>query len=69
MHVQRALQRPEPPAKIVGTGPRSRPASSAARRFGKLAGERGVELILFNPKTRAHPSPKNWPRTASTTSS
>ncbi len=50
MHVQRALQRPEPPAKIVGTDRDPARLQSLRDRFGKLAGEKNVELVLFNPE-------------------
>lgn len=49
MHVQRALQLAHPPAKIVGTDRQPERLQSLADRFGKLAKEKNVELVLFNP--------------------
>jgi len=48
MHVQRALQLPNPPAVIVGTDRQADRLQSLRERFGKLAEERGVALHLFN---------------------
>jgi threonine dehydrogenase-like Zn-dependent dehydrogenase len=50
MHLQRALDLPERPRKIVATqntGPR---LEDLRERFTRLAAERGVELALLNPK-------------------
>lgn len=55
MHVQRALQRPEPPAKIVGTDRDPARLQSLRDRFGKLAAEKNVELVLFNPEDPGAP--------------
>jgi NADPH:quinone reductase-like Zn-dependent oxidoreductase len=48
MHVQRALQLPNPPKRIVGTDRHDNRLDALKSRFGKLAEERGVELLLFN---------------------
>jgi hypothetical protein len=50
MHLQRALDLPSPPRKIVATqntGPR---LEDLRERFTGLAAQRGVELTLLNPK-------------------
>jgi threonine dehydrogenase-like Zn-dependent dehydrogenase len=52
MHLQRALDLPARPRKIVATqntGPR---LDDLRERFTQLAVERGVELVLVNPKER-----------------
>jgi threonine dehydrogenase-like Zn-dependent dehydrogenase len=51
MHVQRALQLPHPPRSIVGTDRHDNRLDALKSRFGKLAAERGVELLLFNVRT------------------
>lgn len=48
MHVQRALQLPHPPKRIVGTDRHNNRLDALRDRFGKLATERGVDLQLFN---------------------
>ncbi|MBC8104112.1 MAG: alcohol dehydrogenase catalytic domain-containing protein [Cytophagales bacterium] len=48
MHVQRALQLPHPPKRIVGTDRRDNRLDALRSRFGALARDRGVELLLFN---------------------
>jgi threonine dehydrogenase-like Zn-dependent dehydrogenase len=50
MHVQRALQRPEPPARIAGTDRDPDRLEAMRRRFARLADEKNVELVLFNPE-------------------
>ncbi len=50
MHVQRALSLPHPPGRILITqngGPRM---EELRRRFGPLARERGVDLVLLDPR-------------------
>jgi L-sorbose 1-phosphate reductase len=50
MHLQRALDLPSQPRKIVATqntGPR---LEDLRERFTRLAAERGIELVLLNPK-------------------
>lgn len=49
MHVQRALQREQPPARIVGTDRDPARLESLRARFAKLAAEKNVEMVLFNP--------------------
>jgi Threonine dehydrogenase and related Zn-dependent dehydrogenases len=48
MHVQRALQLPNPPAVIVGTDRQAERLKAMEQRFAKLAAERGVTLHLLN---------------------
>lgn len=50
MHVQRAVQRPNPPRLLVATDIDVERLQSVADRFGADAKERGVELITLNPK-------------------
>jgi threonine dehydrogenase-like Zn-dependent dehydrogenase len=50
MHVQRALQRDVPPARIVGTDRDPARLESLRARFAGLAREKNVELVLFNPE-------------------
>ena len=58
MHVQRALQRPQPPARLVGTDRDNARLESLRSRFARLAEQRGVELILFNPDEPGAPAPE-----------
>lgn len=55
MHVQRALQRPEPPRRIVGTDRDPARLEAMRTRFAKMAAEKSVELVLFNPEDAAAP--------------
>lgn len=48
MHVQRALQLPNPPAKIVCTDRNNNRLASLKSRLGDLAKERGVEMVYIN---------------------
>ncbi len=50
MHVQRAVQLPNPPKRIVATDIDAERLASVAGRFGASAKERGVELVTLNPK-------------------
>jgi L-sorbose 1-phosphate reductase len=50
MHVQRAVQLPNPPKRIVATDIDAERLQSVADRFGADAISRGVELITINPK-------------------
>jgi threonine dehydrogenase-like Zn-dependent dehydrogenase len=50
MHVQRAVQHRQPPRRIVATDVDGVRLQSVADRFGKVAEERGIELITLNPK-------------------
>lgn len=50
MHVQRAVQHPRPPRRIVATDIDAERLQSVAERFGANAAARGVELITLNPK-------------------
>jgi hypothetical protein len=50
MHVQRAVQLPNPPRRIVATDIDAERLQSVADRFGADARSRGVELITINPK-------------------
>src|SRR5262249_10200708 len=49
MHVQRAVQLPNPPRRIVATDIDAERLQSVADRFGKDAAARGVDLIPINP--------------------
>ena len=51
MHVQRALQHPAPPKRIVATDVDAVRLQSVVDRFGGLAAERGLELFALNPNT------------------
>jgi len=51
MHVQRAVQSPNPPTLIVATDIDAERLQSVADRFGADAKARGVELVILNPKT------------------
>ncbi len=55
MHVQRALQRAEPPARIVGTDRDPARLESLRARFVGLAEQKNVELVLFNPEDAGAP--------------
>jgi threonine dehydrogenase-like Zn-dependent dehydrogenase len=55
MHVQRALQRPDPPARLVGTDRDPARLESLRSRFARLAEEKNVELVLFNPDDAGAP--------------
>jgi threonine dehydrogenase-like Zn-dependent dehydrogenase len=50
MHVQRAVQHPKPPRRIVCTDVDVERLQSLPDRLGAIAQERGVELITLNPK-------------------
>ncbi|HXG24311.1 MAG TPA: alcohol dehydrogenase catalytic domain-containing protein, partial [Chthonomonadales bacterium] len=50
MHVQRAVQHPRPPRRIVATDIDAERLQSVADRFGTEAAARGVELVTLNPK-------------------
>lgn len=50
MHVQRAVQHPRPPRRIVATDIDAERLQSVAERFGTEAAARGVELVTLNPK-------------------
>lgn len=50
MHVQRAVQHPHPPRRIVASDLDEVRLTSLEERFGALARERGIDLILLNPK-------------------
>jgi len=52
MHVQRAVQHPRPPRRIVATDIDAERLQSVANRFGADAQARGVELVMINPKER-----------------
>lgn len=58
MHAQRALSLPEPPRKLVITDRHDARLAAVAQRFGPLATERGVELVLFNVRTGPQPDLK-----------
>ncbi len=49
MHVQRAVQLPRPPRRIVATDIDAERLASVAERFGPAARERGIELVTLNP--------------------
>lgn len=51
MHVQRAVQSPNPPKRIVATDIDAERLQSVADRFGTDAATRGVDLVILNPKT------------------
>jgi acetyltransferase-like isoleucine patch superfamily enzyme len=51
MHVQRAVQSPNPPKLIVATDIDAERLQSVADRFGADAISRGVDLVILNPKT------------------
>lgn len=50
MHVQRAVQHPRPPRRIVATDIDAERLQSVSDRFGPDAQARGVELVTLNPK-------------------
>lgn len=50
MHVQRAVQHPNPPRLILATDIDAERLQSVADRLGKEAKERGIQLITLNPK-------------------
>lgn len=50
MHVQRALGRPDPPRRIVGTDRDPARLEAMRERFAKMAADKNVEMILFNPE-------------------
>ena len=50
MHVQRAVLHKNPPRRIVCTDVDVERLASVADRFGKIAAERGVDLVTLNPK-------------------
>lgn len=50
MHVQRAVQHPRPPRRIVATDVDAERLQSVVDRFGADAAARGVELAILNPK-------------------
>lgn len=49
MHVQRAVQHPRPPRRIVCSDLDAVRLQSVLDRFGKIAEERGIELFALNP--------------------
>lgn len=49
MHVQRAIQKQEPPRRIVATDVDTVRLQSVLERFGATAAERGIELLALNP--------------------
>ena len=49
MHVQRAVQHPNPPRRIMATDVDAARLQSITDRLGKTAAEYGVELITLNP--------------------
>jgi threonine dehydrogenase-like Zn-dependent dehydrogenase len=51
MHVQRAVQSPNPPKLIVATDIDAERLQSVADRFGADAKARGLDLVILNPKT------------------
>ncbi|MBC7805796.1 MAG: zinc-binding dehydrogenase, partial [Akkermansiaceae bacterium] len=53
MHVQRALQLPKPPAKIVCTDRNDNRLAALESRLGGLAKERGVEMVYLNIRDTA----------------
>ncbi|MBC8135542.1 MAG: alcohol dehydrogenase catalytic domain-containing protein [Fibrella sp.] len=53
MHVQRALQLPNPPAKIVCTDRNDNRLAALKSRLGGLAMERGVEMVYLNVRETA----------------
>ncbi|WP_394794984.1 alcohol dehydrogenase catalytic domain-containing protein [Armatimonas sp.] len=58
MHAQRALALPEPPRRLLITDRHDARLQAVADRFGPLAKERGVELILCNVRTGPAPDLK-----------
>ena len=58
MHAQRALALPEPPRLLLITDRHDARLQAVADRFGALAKERGVELILCNVRTGPEPDLK-----------
>ncbi|MBB6048965.1 alcohol dehydrogenase catalytic domain-containing protein [Armatimonas rosea] len=58
MHAQRALSLPEPPRLLLITDRHDARLQAVADRFGALAKERGVELILCNVRTGPEPDLK-----------
>jgi L-sorbose 1-phosphate reductase len=55
MHAQRALALPKPPRLLLITDRHDARLQAVAERFGPLAKERGVELILCNVRTGPEP--------------
>jgi threonine dehydrogenase-like Zn-dependent dehydrogenase len=53
MHVQLAVQHPNPPKRIVATDIDSGRLQSVVDRLGSIAASRGIELIAINPKEMA----------------
>ena len=51
MHLQRAVMLDNPPKTIVVTDMSDERLGRIRDRFGKLLGERGIELVLVNPET------------------
>lgn len=51
MHVQLAVQHPNPPKRIVATDIDTERLQSVVDRLGAIAESRGIELIAINPKT------------------
>ncbi len=49
MHVQRALEAGDPPAKLLCTDLSDERNAALAARYAQAAGERGVELVIRNP--------------------
>lgn len=50
MHVQRAIQHKNPPKLVVATDVDVVRLQSVVDRFGKIAEERGIQLVALNPK-------------------
>ena len=50
MHVQRAVQHPNPPRRIVATDIDAVRLQSVTDRLGSIAAERGIELVTLNPQ-------------------
>jgi threonine dehydrogenase-like Zn-dependent dehydrogenase len=55
MHVQRALQLPHPPARLICTDRNAARITALRERYLPLAKERGVELLNFNVKEDGPP--------------
>ncbi len=51
MHVQRAVQHPEPPRLIVATDVDDARLRSVVDRFGAMATANGIDLVAINPKS------------------
>lgn len=60
MHVQRAIQLPQPPALVVVTDRHDERLDSLKARFGELALQRGVELIARNVRSLTEEEQAEW---------